>query len=243
MDEKAAAVWSDPDTYAACLLALGLDRYRPKRGEGPEHSPVHWLPQTWNEEVRDDCGVDVHPRNRDRLAAACLLLQNPHEFYDTSKGFSAIASGMAAVWFEPDVWHPPTAEEALWALIESHLIHPPEDDEKFSAEVVRYVNMIVKREGFRHMPPAFAAFGIPTDAGVWRGGPALDYSAEPDLALAVEQAAADRERDLDLDVADRLRDLAQRIGRLPVAGDKSETVTELLKYADKISAEVPVEPD
>lgn len=242
MDRAAAQIWSDPDTYAACLLALGLDRY----GHGAAaDSPVHWDPDTWTAEIRDDTGVEIPVRNLDRLMGACAVLSKPDEYYSSVPTFCTLSAALAATWFEPGVWHPLSVDETLWALIESFLIHPPEDEFAYSADVVRYVNMLVKRAGFRHLPRAFETFGIKSDPSVWGTGPALDYSSEPDLAQAVETAATQRESDLNLDIADRVIDLAQRIARLPVPGNAGGVAAELVQYGERLrSTEMqPVDDD
>lgn len=247
-DEKAAAVWSDADTYATCLLVLGLDRYG--RGvEDPASSPIHWNAETWLQEIHDDTGVELPVRNLDRLMAACLVKARPHEFYDSEKGFNDAVLALCAAYFSPTVWHPPTVDEVLWALVETYLFDPPDPPEKgadpeprFAPGVNRYINMIAREGGLLRLPQAFTWFGVAEDPEVWRTA-AVDYSADPEVNLAVTQAAGDRERDLDLDTADRLRDLSGRVASLPLTGqDPGPVAAELLAFADRLGAEAPADP-
>lgn len=243
MDKKAAAVWGDPDTYATCLLALGLDRYGRKLDD-PTESPIHWTEATWVQEVMDDTGVELPRRNLDRIQAACLLMTRPHEFYGDPRGFGDVVLSLSAAYFEPGVWHPPTVEETLWGVIESYLLDPPEDDSvRFDPSVVGYVNYIAMNEGFRTMPDAFGLFGVPTDPEVWRHAGGIDYSEDPSTNLVVVEAAAARDRDLAVDTAERLRDLAARLKVLPVEHIDISVPNELYAFADRIAAEANAHDD
>jgi hypothetical protein len=241
IDPAAARVWSDPDTFATCLVALALDRFGSDR---PDESPLHWTVPTWVDEIRDTSGADLAPRNLDRLMAARQLLVEPDSFRTSEPFFCDVIGGIAADWFRPLVWHPTSVEETLWGLIEATLIDPPEGDTPpFSPEIVRYVNALARREGFRRLPDAFPEFGIPSDPSVWSRGPDIDYSGDPDLAPAVEEAADDRFLNLDLDTADKLRDLAARLAALPVSGDGRAVAADLERYAAGLSRRADREAD
>lgn len=223
MDAAAAAVFSDPDTYAMCLLALGIDRFgRPGR---PDESPINWVLQTWDDEVRELTGSGIHPRNRDRLGAACTLLTNPDEYYTSARGFGDITQGLAAEWFEPDVWHPPTTSECLWSVVESYLLDPPEPGAaprpRFSPEVSAYVTRLVREDGFPRLPRPFAAFGVPEDPDA----PPFDgYESEPELAAATAEGLKARTDDLSGWLSDRLTDLASRLRGLPLKSGRGPAV-------------------
>lgn len=218
MDHRAAEVWADEDTPAVCLLTLGLDRYGV--------AAVNWAPQTWAQEIRDDAGVDLPRRNADRLAAACVLLVHPHDFYRSAATFTDIICGLAAEWFDTNMWHPPTAHECAWGVIESHLLHPPEKGEEFSPEVVRYVNMLVRNDGFRTLPRVFRTFGVAEDHSL---PPPNDYSADPEMDAVVSGGASGLEKDLSKWVMDKLTDLADRLMVLPLnrRGDVKSVVEQL----------------
>lgn len=209
MDRRAAKVWADADSPAVCLLTLGVDRYGA--------AAINWTPQTWVQEIKDDTGVDLPPRNLDKLSAACVLLVHPHEFYRSPATFTDIVVGLAAEWFDTHVWHPPTAHECAWGLIEAHLLSPPDGGEKFSPEIVRYVHMLTREDGFPRLPGVFRTFGIGDDPEL---PPPHDYSADPDMAAVVAGGIEDRERDLSEWVATKLHDLASRLLDLPLVENK-----------------------
>jgi hypothetical protein len=240
-------VWADADACATTLVALGLDRYAPKRPDGsrdpdPERSPLLWAPATWLQEVHDDTGVAIPPRSLDRLMAACVVLTRPHEFYASESGFGDLVTALAGVYFEPGVWHPPAPDEVLWALIEAHLLDPPEGpEERYSPGVVRYVNFLVREAGFTTLPDAFTHFGIPKDPTAWAGR-STDYPDDPEAAAAVAQSAADRERDLDADTADRVRVLAAQLAALPISNDPRPVAAELAAYAETLAGQGPPPP-
>jgi hypothetical protein len=74
-------------------VLLGLDRYAADPGEATHC--LNWVPQTWRDEVYQDAGVPIHPRNLDRLMAAGVLLTRPHEFYASEAGFVDLVEGLA----------------------------------------------------------------------------------------------------------------------------------------------------
>lgn len=205
MDRAATQVWADPDSPAVCLLTLGVDRY------GAE--AINWAPPTWAQEIADDTGVALPQRNADRIGAACLLLAHPHEFYRSAASFTDVVTGLAAEWFDTSVWHPPTAHECAWGLVEAHLLSPPENGERFSEEIVRYVNMLVREDGFHTVPSVFRTFGIPEDHSL---PPPHDYSGDPEIAAVVEGGRAGREKDLSDWLGTKLHELAARLMDLPL---------------------------
>lgn len=211
-DPAAAAVWTDPDAPAACLLTLGVDRH-PETDPGGRLLCLNWRLDTWADEVRDDCGVDPHPVALARLGAALTLLTSPDEFYTSPAGFADVCQALAGDWFDTDTAHPPTAEELAGGLAEAHLIAPPDPDEAFAPGVVRLVNATLRREGFARLPAVVRAFGVPPDPGVDWGA---DLSGDPDLAALAAAGADDREAGLAAAVRDRLAAVADYLARLPL---------------------------
>lgn len=211
MDPEAATIWSDPDTPAVCLLALGVDRY--PETDGSRLLCLNWLPETWRDEIRDECGRDPHPRCLTRLGAALGLLNNPDDYYATTSGFADVCSGLASDWFDSSTDHLLNTDELLRGLVEAHLIHPPDDGEEFSLSVIRYVNWVVRNDGFAKLPDAFHAFGIPTDPQFDWGH---DLSGDPDLAGIAAQGDQDRQDDLIASFHDYLSFVADRLEQLPL---------------------------
>ena len=225
MDSAAAQVYLDQDTFTTCLLTLVLDRY------GPEL--MSWAPQTIVDEIEADTGVELPTRNLDRLMGGIVLLTRPDEYYGSAAGFTDITSAIAGEWFEPNVWHPPTTEECLWSVVESYLLDPPEDNEhpRFSNEVTRYVNRIVREDGYPQLPQEFISFGLNVD----RSLPDLEtYDDDPQLAqiaLAGQQGRADDIRDW---LAGHFWELAHRIANLPItSAHQDEVINALLSAAAK----------
>ena len=221
MDRAAAPIWADPDEPGVCLLTLGLDRY----GVGA----LNWHPDTWAQELTDDCGAPPSWRALHRLLAACALYTNPDEFYASAAGFCDLARALAADWFDTAVFDPPSAEECARAVVEAHLIAPPLKGQAFSPEVVRLVHLVCRDEGLPELPAVFRSFGVGDDHGL---PPPHDYESDPDLAAAAAAGTADREADLAAAVSEFLRDVAARLARLPLRGaDPRPVAAELLARA------------
>jgi len=226
VDKAAADVFADSDTYATCLLALALDRFAVP-GAAAAASPVHWTRQTWADEIRDAFGAPAHPRNLDRLMAACALLTHPDQYYQSEAGFGDVTTGLAAEWFDPDVWHPPTTAECLWSVVESYLLDPPDDRKaaRFAPAVNAYMTAVSRAEGYPRLPKVFTAFGAADDDSV----PAFaDYSEDPELHAATAEAIRTKEEDLGGWLTDRLTDLADRVARLPLRSGRQKAVAEEL---------------
>lgn len=201
---NATSVWVDPETPALCLIALGVDRW------GVDC--LNWLPGTWRDEVRDEFAAPLALRNLDRIGAAQALLTSPDEYYQTASGFNDIVQGIAAEWFDSDVWHPPTAAECAWGVLEAYLIDPPGSDDRFSPEVNRYVEMICRQDGFAELPPVFRSFGFRPDASL----PSSEtYDSDPALAAAAEAGQQDASESLRTFLGDKLYDLAARLSVIP----------------------------
>lgn len=223
-DAAAAAVFSDPDTYATCLLALGLDRFSGK-GVGPGDSPLHWAEETWAAEVEHLCGAPPAQRNLDRIMGAVVLLTRPHEFYESEAGFGDVVQAIAADWFDRNVWHPPTTAECLWAVVEAYLLDPPEDKSapRFSPAVCGYVAAVAREEGFPSLPDVFKVFGLVDDPDL---PPPHDYSGDPALFAASQSGLEARREDLNGWLGDRLADLADRLRRLPLKSGRGAAVAD-----------------
>lgn len=213
MDRPAGAVFEDPEQYATCLVTVGVARY------GGEC--LSWVPDTWIHHVKDDFGVVIPQRNIDRLMGAVVVLTRPDEFYGAAAGFNDIAQAIASEWFDTHVWHPPTTEECLWAVVESYLLDPPDDRNapRFAEEVRGFVTSVARSEGFPTLPKSFAAFGLTEDSSV---PPSHDYSGDPELLASVAEAVRTREADLGSFLVDRLSDLSARIRTLPIDRRKAD---------------------
>lgn len=235
MDELAGRVWGDPESPAVCLLALAIDRHWETDGQG-RLLCMNWLPQTWHQEIVQDTGSEPHPRCLDRLGAALALCNNPDEYYHSVPGFRDICSGLASDWFDSRVDQHLTTDELLRGLVEAHMIHPPHETEKFSPQVVRYVNMVARHDGFSKLPEPIKSFGIPADPGVDWGS---DLSGDEELFDLAAGAEEDRQQDLMDSLSSFLLDLADRLARLPLKHIKNakSVADDILKRVPRIPAE------
>jgi len=219
-NEMVARVFTDPESFATCLLAVGLDHFG---------SCVNWTPQTWVDEVRDTFRVDMHPRNLDRVMGMCQVLSSPDEFYVSEAGFNDIVQAIASEWFSPTTWHPPTTAECLWACVETFLIDPPDNRStpRFSPDVMSYITQIARNEGFHSLPQVFTAFGVIEDKSVYAP---YDYSEDASLVQAAMKGAQFREEDLDGWLAGELREYTTQLEKLPLThGHGIAAVTGELK--------------
>jgi hypothetical protein len=211
MDTAAAAVWTDSDAPALCLVALGLDRYGSSLNEDDSGtSPINWTPATWEAEIVDDCGVGLHPTSAHRLFAGLSLLSCPDDFYRTAPGFHTIAEGLVSDYFDENTTHPLSIGEIIWAVFQAAMLHPKGT---FSPTVSAYVHRICVSDGLPGVPSVLKSFGITPDPSI---KPQADLSADPDLSSLTSQSSDDLQSDVNNWLKDRVLDLADRIEKLPL---------------------------
>jgi hypothetical protein len=144
-----ASTWTDPQSYATTLVALGLHDF------GTEIFDLE--PETIEEELRHRYGVTIPPVNRDKLFALLVALSTD-QFYQSVTAFMHISNALNNSRIDFDTFDPVTPEEMAWATTEVTLNDPPEKDEelasRYTADVRRFIGGILDASGFI-MPPKY----------------------------------------------------------------------------------------
>lgn len=185
-DTAAARVWGDPESLATTLFLLGADRH-PEPGDDGALACLHWLPETWQREVYDDCGVELPDGNLNRLMAACLHIREPDHFYQKAPRFDFLCRMFhSAPGFRAQYEGHADACDAAWGALEAVILHPPLHP--WSAEVKHYVRSACLDAGLETAPPVLNGLGLRLNLPA---GEPLDQT-DPDHAphFAGRQSAA-----------------------------------------------------
>jgi len=224
-DMRAADMLRDPDTIGTPMFILILDRFT--------MDVLDWEPQTLRSEIQREWNVEPPQENMDKIWALIDILGT--NLFNTSLEFFIHAcnalSGNSADFQNYD---PATVQEMCWALAEQHTVHPLDEGEDFSSEILEYMKASLREEGFVQVPqflkPHVGDEMAPQDAieGVL-GMDSIDFNGFWDAQV--------RKRiQIDEYVTDRLRRLLAETAVLPLREGDREAVEQLQARADKALA-------
>lgn len=201
------------DTFATTLLVLAWDLFGPEVQE--------WDPDIFTIEIAAETGAHITPYNKDKLAAALLLLSRD-DFFHNIEMFIRICnvlSGQPAIW---DDFDPADAFEVAWGINEALFIHPPENPEDpFSAEIKGYIRFVTENEGFLR-PVDVLQYGY---IGVDKPDILFNFRSDPETYMAFWQAAHKDEEDFLADLRQRWSDLFRQLASLPLRNGKFDYAT------------------
>ncbi len=214
---SAARVVADRGTMATTLVALFVDEF----GE----AGLYWHPATIRLEVEDTFGVAMPDASYARLMAGISLVVGD-EFYKKLPSFIVVANTLSG--------HPPDgvtfdvaeAEEVAWAITEALLLGPPDEDEPFVGEILRYIGKVLDREGILD-PPDVLAIAVRDDKDGLRRAMA-DFADDPALISTIREVEAAKTREINDIVLDGLHRLIEQLGALNLkTGDASALLGRL----------------
>lgn len=146
---QAKAVIEDPSTPATCLLILCLDEW------GTDM--FQWEPQTLISAVRSTWGAKIPADNRDKIWA--LVTHITTDFlYSNLEAFIHICNALSGRGADFEQFDPADVDEICWGITETQLIAPMDKDERFSDEIVTYMESRLEYEGFQRVPPMLKKF-------------------------------------------------------------------------------------
>lgn len=147
-----AGWWRNPGAYATTLLALLMDRY------GTE--VFDWDPRTIDQQIYDDSGVKIPPRNFDKVMALITALTTDL-FYTSIETFTSVANALVGEGSDFEVWDPITAEDAAWAITEVSISDSPPIRGLFSDDVRSYLGVLLSMEGIVTPPDVLSVAVLP----------------------------------------------------------------------------------
>ena len=154
---KALTAFQKENQFATTLLAALIDAFC-EDGFSPITGPEEqrWAPETIAMEIQQEVGKTI-PDNFNRAMAAVELLTT-NQFFHSLSDFIRICN-LLAFSDAPDGFDPADCHEIGWAVTEAALLLTGMW-EPFNAEIIGYVNEMLRREGFTTLPASIqTAFG------------------------------------------------------------------------------------
>lgn len=215
-DGKVADLVTAEDTFGAVIYLWALAEL------GPQF--VDWHPAAIRKTAEERLRRELPDANFDRLMA-CVVIDTTDLFWTLARSFVDVANVLSGAEFDPTVFDPADVHESAWAVVEAHLIDPPDEGQGFSKEVKTYLAVLLKAEGYTRLPDVFRMVeGFETR----RVEDLVDGESDPVREAAV---AGDTKKLLDLEefLADGLRRLAGQLLALPLAPDARKRIVARLR--------------
>lgn len=209
LKNREVARWlSDTDTHATVLLALLLDEY------GTEC--LQWDPETIRLQLEADYHVKLSQVNMDKIMALITALTT-NMFYASVEAFTQISNALNNSQADFEVWDPPTAAEAAWAITEVTLNDPPRRKEdyanSFSMDVRRYLGVILEQESILNPPDVLKIAELDQQAAK---NAELTFADDPSLFAGFHRLSEDKSQAIVQYVRDNIKKLMLQLDSLPL---------------------------
>lgn len=230
LQDDAARVFADPDSFATTLLYLFFDRYvladnramNEEEEAQDDNGPLDWLPETIRHEIRADYGVEIPPTNLKKLAAA-ISITTTDAFFVKPDVFVQLANSLANSDPILTEFEPADAEECAWAVFESLILCQDGDEPPWSPEVATYIAKAIEADGLTHAPKTLRQFYAGTQPAL------LD---DPVLAEASLLGQKESVEAIDAEVVALARRLQQQLERVPLKRGTTKPLVDKLRKLD-----------
>lgn len=208
------SILTNSDTYATTLLVWAIECY------GTEC--LKWSPSTIKLELEQQFGCRLPKDNFDKLVAAVIIVTSDMFFKNVSR-FIPLANVLAGDDFDPDEFEKADVVECAWAVTESLLLNPPDEDdpEPFSDEVRHYIGQVLHDEGFV-APPDILKIALDADHSDW----IKEFADDQELMAEINANQQSKAEEVNTILKDGLAELIQQLQSLPL---RHGNVTELAK--------------
>jgi len=205
--KEIGSYWANPQTYATSLMALAVDEF------GTDC--FVWEPQTVQLEVKDLYKVQIPQVNIDKFLAL-VTTQVTNLFYTSVESFSHIANALNGSEADFNSWDPVDADEAAWAITEVIMNDPLQANEdlgsRFSAEVLRYLGVILESEGITTPPDVLriadmSARTQPSD---------MTFADDPEIYGGFHKLSQSKSKDIVDYVRGNIAYLISQLSKLPL---------------------------
>jgi hypothetical protein len=213
----------DPDSHAAALLVMLVDRY------GTEC--LNWHPTTIRMQLEQDFATPSDD-NFDKLMAGVALTTTNYYFRNLSR-FLDLTNALCGHGFDPNTVNLPDSAELAWGLTEATIISPPEEEEQFDDEIRHFIGAVLNNEGYIKPPKTLqVALGGDISQHVED-----NWGDDPEMWLAINQSHASKTVEIDQMVQRCLKDLVEQISILPLQnGDQKEGLVQRIRNEMRITS-------
>lgn len=210
--------WKSRETFASVLLTLFLDRF------GLE--ALDWDPATRVLEIEEEFDVDLSQQACDKLETAIQILTTDR-FHKSLPDFIAFCHVLNGDLYHPNTFDPADAEDVAWAMTESLLISPPEenDREPFSDEIRAYIGQVLDKEGIINAPDI-----LRVALRKARVSPSIkDFSDDPDMFHAIYDVESGKTEDINETIRTKTQILAMQLAALNLQNGNTQNVAQMLR--------------
>ncbi len=189
---------------------------------GDAEEPDGWGAETLASEIAADCGLAPPRVNIDKIFAAKAIVKTDR-FHNELKPFVDLCNVLGGSPYNPTVFDPADALECAWGLAEAMVLSPLEDNEKYSPEIVGYIEQALKTEGISKPPGLFRDLGLKDDDSV-----ADEWRNDPETYTAIWAAQRKKSSDIEHAVGVRLALMRDQFRFITFHHGSSERFVEVL---------------
>jgi hypothetical protein len=217
-------VWANQDSFTTTLVVLFVDTY------GTEG--FDWHPNTVEIEVEHDFRINLPDVNFEKLMTGISLFKT-NNFYRSLPDFIRSCVVLNGERVGKDQFELADAADCAWGMTEAMLLHPPEVDEPFTAEIRTYVGKMLDQEGIL-TPPDILRIALRDQdvAEQVRYG----FSDDPEMFGAIQDMQAAKTEDINHLIKSRLRSLFHQLKSLPLNAQASDNMA---KVVEKVLRSLP----
>ena len=218
------ALLQDPKAPATALLVALMDEY------GTEM--LGWDPYALRLEIEHEFRVKLPHDNMDKVNALVTVLTT-NQMFVSLDAFCAVCTALFDRGTDSVHMDLPSVEEMCWAITEVHLLDAPPD--KYNDDIVTYATERLKLEGWTRAPGMLRRV-----TGNWQGADNLSINdtledSGGDVA-AYWKGAEGKEQELNADIMNRLKVLADTLVRLPLQHGQRQVLEQLQQNVGKALA-------
>jgi hypothetical protein len=148
-ESQIKAIVQDISIPATCLLVLCLDEW------GTDM--LDWEPETLEQAARMSWNAELPQANRDKIWAL-ITHMTTDAFYSSLEGFIHICNALSGHGVDFEQFDPAEVDEMCWGVTEAFLIAPMEKEDRFTEEIVTYMETRLEYEGFQKVPHMLKKF-------------------------------------------------------------------------------------
>lgn len=194
-----------------------------------------WDPVTIACEIRDEFGVEISPRNYNKLMAAVEVITTDN-FYRNLPDFVRLCNALSSGLVDPGVFDPADTGEIVVAMAEALLLWPPPDVKGFASEIREYIKQAIGDEGYATIPAVFKDIGVADDGAINAAQAA--YADDPAMFASIYQLAQAREQELMTDLREHLQKIRTQLSDLQLKNGKvvRDTLNKALQTNSELSS-------
>lgn len=205
----------DPSTYASIIILLVGDMLGV---EGFEYDPTVICRQ-----LEKRYGIEIPQITADKIAVGIVMLTTDR-FHTDPKTFIDCCNVMCGTELDPTVFDPASVAECSWGITESLFLSPPDEAVVFSEDIRRYVDAILKEEGFTRPPNILKSV-----LGTYEADLSSQFVDDPAMFQAVYETQLSKTADLEDRIRQSIVELQRQLSAVSLLNGSTEGILQKIK--------------